>query len=194
MKSIFVLTLMLVAGFAGTAMAENTFGVAWNIGLPTGNTNEFTPGLSLRGVTFEGRTFVRPDVAWGGSIGWNVFNEETSGSQVFNNVTYTGKRWDYINAVPIHLAAFKYFGTNRREPRWYMGMSAGTTFIETRTEVSLYAIQEQNWHLALAPEVGVQLPWSSFIGYVSLRFHHAFEAGDVVAQDWFELKLGFGLD
>jgi hypothetical protein len=54
--------------------------------------------------------------------------------------------------------------------------------------------EEDNWHFALAPEIGWQLPWESFLGYVGVRYHYAFKAGNFDAQQYFEFKIGFGLD
>ncbi len=193
MRTFLALILLLAVG-AGAAQADSVFGVAWAPSVPTGDTNAFAPGLSLRGVSLEMRSFINPTVAWGGSIGWNVFNESLSGTESFGDVTVTGKAWRYINAVPIHLGIFKYSNASRRDSRFFFGLNAGTNWIERRTDFSLIQQTEQNFHLALAPEVGVQMPWNAFLGYMAVRFHHAFKAGEVDAQNWFEFKIGFGLD
>jgi hypothetical protein len=186
-------TLLIVVLAAGTVQAENVFGVAWTPVLPTGNTDGFASGLSLRGASLEMRSFLNPTVAWGGSVGWDVFNEEFSGTETLDEVTVTGKAWNYINAVPVHLGIFKYTSESRRDRRVYFGLHAGATWIERRTDFSILSRTEQRWHFSVAPEVGVQMPWNTFLGYLGVRFHHAFPSGDVEAQDWFEFKIGFGL-
>jgi hypothetical protein len=187
-------TIVLLSLVAAPALAQNTFGAAWSLGIPTGDTSDFAGGFSMRGISLEGRAFRNRDVALGASIGWNVFNDEFSGTREFENVALTGKSWSYVNAIPIYVGAFKYFGTDRRTTRMFAGLNAGTIWIERRTEFGLSAFQEQNWHLAVAPEVGFQLPWSSFLGYAAVRYNVGFSAGDVDTQSWFDIRLGFGLD
>ena len=194
MKTTILLLVLLICAAAPAALAENTFGAAWSLGIPTGDTNDFAPGFSARGISLDWRAFRNSETAIGASIGWNVFNEEKSGTRDFGNVAVTGKLWNYVNAIPIYVNAYKYFGTDRRSPRYFAGLNAGTIWIERRTDFSLYAYQEQNWHLAVAPEVGVQLPWSSFLGYAAVRYNVGFSAGDVDTQSWIDIRLGFGLD
>jgi hypothetical protein len=189
-----VLAGLLVALAAPAAQAQSEFGVAWSLGLPMGDTKDFAPGFSARGVAMDWRTYRTRDFAFGGSIGWNVFNESDSGTFTNGVVSITGKRYRTVNAVPIMAGAYRYFGAARNAPRWYVGLNGGTIWTERRALLGIYGFEESNWHLAMAPEVGVKLPWDAFLGYVALRYNVAFAAGDVDAQQWFELKLGFGLD
>lgn len=190
----FVLVASLLAAAAPAAADNNAFGIAWSLGLPVGNTHEYAPGLSGRGVSMEWRYFRDRTTAFGASAGWNVFNDKDSGTFTSGNLAVTANRWRYVNAVPVYLNAYKYFSEDRRGPRWFAGLNAGTMWVEQRTEIGLYAFQQQNWHLAVAPEVGIQLPWDSFLGYVALRYNVGFRAGDMDTQSWFDLRLGFGLD
>jgi hypothetical protein len=194
MKKTYVLLVLLSLAAAPLAHAQSTFGAAWSLGIPTGDTSDFASGFSARGVSLDWRNFRNRDTAIGASIGWNVFNEEFSGTRDFGNVAVTGKSWNYVNAIPIYVNAFKYFGEDRRARRFFAGLNAGTIWLERHTEFGLSVLQEQNWHLAVAPEVGVQLPWSSFLGYLAVRYNVGFSAGDVDTQSWIDIRLGFGLD
>ncbi len=196
MKRFFVLFgLLLILLPATDVRADNsTFGIAWGISIPTGATKDFTSDVSFRGMSVEWRNFYMRDSAYGINVGWNVFNESDDSTVFFDNGAITGKRWSYINAIPIYGAWYKYFSDDKRSSRFYAGINAGTAWIEQRTEMSLYQLTQDNWHLAIAPEVGMNMPWDSFLGYVAVRYHYAFEAGDVKAQQWIEFKIGFGLD
>jgi len=145
-------------------------------------------------MSVEWRNFYMRDAAYGINVGWNVFNETDDSTVFFDNAAITGKRWHYINAIPIYGAWYKYFSDDKRSSRFYAGINAGTAWIEQRTEMSLYQLTEDNWHFAVAPEVGMNLPWDSFLGYVAARYHYAFKTGDMEAQQWIEFKIGFGLD
>jgi len=193
MKKTLVL-LVLLSLIAASAQAQSTFGAAWSLGIPTGNTSDFASGFSFRGVSLDWRNFRSRDVAIGASIGWNVFNEEESGTRDFGDVAVTGKNWNYVNAIPIYVNGYKYFGEDRRTTRFFAGLNAGTIWVERRTEFSLYALDDKNWHLAVAPEVGVQLPWSSFLGYAAVRYNVGFSSGEADTQSWIDIRLGFGLD
>ena len=190
---LFGLLLMLLP--TAEVRADNsTFGIAWGIGVPTGDTNDYISEVSFRGMSVEWRNFYMRDAAYGINVGWNVFNETNDGTMIFTDGAVTGKHWRYVNAIPIYGSWFKYFSTDQRSSRFYAGINAGTAWIERRTEMGLYQVTNDNWHLAIAPEVGWSLPWDSFLGYVGVRYHYAFEAGDSEAQQWIEFKIGFGLD
>ncbi len=193
MKKI-ILALVLLLVVAPSAQAESTFGIAWNPGIPTGDTADFAGGFSFRGATAEWRNFTRSDFTLGASVGWNVFNDSFSGTATEGNITATGNQWTTVNAVPIMVNAYKYLSTDRRSTRFYFGLGAGVDWIELTKEFGYYQFKDSNWHLALAPEIGVQLPWDSFVGYVGVRYQYAFEAGDSPAQSWFDFKIGFGLN
>jgi hypothetical protein len=195
MKKINVLVLLFVAVFTVQPVlaGNNTFGASWSLALPTGNTKDFTSPLSARGFNLEYQNFFRTDTAFGVNIGYNVFTEEQDQTFVGENFAVTGLRWHYINTVPIYASLHKFFGNNR-DGRFFVGLNAGTAWLEQRMTLGLYEFKDSNWHLGLAPEVGYNFPWDSFLGYASLRFNHLFKAGDIENQGWFELRLGFGLD
>jgi hypothetical protein len=193
MRSI-ILALILLVTMATAAAAESTFGLSWNPSIPVGNTADFAGGFSWRGGTLEWRNYVRSDMTVGASFGWLVMTDKFEGTVTEGPLTVTGKTWSYINTLPMHLTAYKYFDTDRRGPRWYAGLGAGTNWMEYRREVGYYAFQESQWHFAVAPEVGVQMPWNSWVGYFGVRYQHAFAAGDFESQGWFDFKIGFGLD
>ena len=196
MKRIFVLLgLLLILLPGGAAQADNnTFGIAWGISVPFADTKDYTSKVSFRGLSAEWRNFYTRDMAYGINVGWNVFNEEDDSTVYVDNAAFTGKRWNYINAVPIYASWFKYFSHDKRSKRVFAGLNAGTLYMERRTEVGFIGIDEDTWHFALAPEVGFQLPWDAFLGYISARYHYAFKGGDVEAQQYLEFKIGFGLD
>ena len=194
-RFIVLLGLLLILLPAAVVKADNSvFGIAWGISVPTGDTNDFISKVSFRGASAEWRNFYMRDAAYGINIGWNVFNDTDDSTVNFENAAVTGKRWSYINAVPVYGGWFKYFSDDKRSSRFFAGINAGGAWIEKRMDVGFVSIQEDNWHFAVAPEVGWQLPWDSFLGYVGARYHYAFKAGNMEAQQWLEFKIGFGLD
>jgi len=189
-----ILALALVVAMAPVASANSTFGFAWNPAVPLGDLADFTSGLQLRGACMEWRKFNRSDLAVGASISWLVFNDSSEGTVTEGPLTITGKRWDYVNTIPLHVTAYKYFSTDRRSTRVFAGLGAGANWMEYRTEVGSYTFDDSQWHFALAPEIGMQLPWDKWLGFVSVRWQYVFAAGDFEAQNWIDFKIGFGLD
>jgi hypothetical protein len=190
-----MLGLLLILLPTAPSMADDsTFGIAWGISLPTGDTADYISKVSFRGASVEWRNFYQRDAAYGLNVGWNVFNKEEDGTTFFDNGAVTGKSWNYINAVPVYGSWFKYFSADKRSSRFFAGINAGGAWINRRTDVGLVRFEEDNWHFAVAPEVGFNLPWDSFLGYVSARYHYAFKAGNMEAQQYLEFKIGFGLE
>jgi len=195
MKRILLFSLLLILVSVPAAQAgKNVFGGAWNISAPTGDTGDFTSGLSFRGASLEWRHFYTRDMAYGFNATWDVFNEDFDGTATNPNFAITGKIWRYVNAAPMYLSWHRYLNGGQRGKRSFFGLNAGTAYIQRRTEVGIYQMDEDNWHLAVAPEIGMQMPWDSFLGWISVRYNYAFSAGDVDAQQWFEFRVGFGLD
>ena len=194
-RFIVLLGLLAVLLPAGSVLADNsTFGIAWGISVPTGDTKDYISKVSFRGASAEWRNFYQRDAAYGINVGWNVFNEESDETVTFENAAVTGKHWKYINAVPIYAGWFKYFSDDKRSGRFFAGRNVGAAWIEQTADISLIRFQEDNWHFAFAPEVGYHLPWDKFLGYVAARYHVAPSAGSQDTQQWLEFKIGFGLD
>ena len=196
MKKILILVLLgMSAALVALPVqaASRTYGIAWSLAAPTGNTKDLTKPISARGFNLEYRDFFRKDMAWGINLGYNVFVEEHDNTFYGDNFAVTGMRWSYINTVPIYLSCHKFFGNNR-DGRVFVGLNMGTAWLEQRQTLGLYEVKDSNWHFGLAPEIGYNFPWDAFLGYGSIRFNYLNQAGDVPDQSWFELRLGFGLD
>ncbi len=197
MKKLIFVSLLLLA-FSQTSVAvaggNNAFGVSWSSTVGTGNTSDYISGFQARGINVEYRRKVNTNFFWGVNAGYNVFSETGNETLYLDHVQGTGKWGKYINTVPLYLAAYYEFGPRKvRSGRLYVGMNGGAAWLEQRTTLALYAEEDDNWHLAVAPEIGYRLPWDSFVGYVSARYNYLFEAGDTDAQSWLEFRVGFGL-
>ncbi len=182
MKRTTIALLLLTALTMGhtPAQAEGSFGIAWSSAVATGETNDFVPGFHWRGINIEYRNQTSTNWGWGINAGYNVLAKTSSETQYLDNVQFTGKHGRYINTIPIYANVLYSFGPyNKRDGRFYAGLNAGTAWLEHRTELGLFAQEEDNWHLAFAPEIGYHMPWDSFMGYVSARFDYILEAGKV---------------
>jgi Outer membrane protein beta-barrel domain len=197
MKKIILSLLLLVACSLPAqvdAASKSSFGMSWSSTIATGETSDFVSGFQARGVNLEYRQRVNTNWSWGINAGYNVFSETGNSTIYGDHFQATGQWGKYINTIPIYAAAYYDFGAyTRRSGRFYAAMNAGTAWLEQRTALGLYTLEEDNWHFGMAPEFGYHLPWDSFIGHVSVRYNYMFKSGAIEDQSWFEFRVGFGL-
>lgn len=196
MKKLLIVSLLLLAfSVPATALGGDTgFGMSWSSAIGTGETGDFVSGFQARGINVEYRKRVTTNWYWGLNVGYNVLSDTGNETIFGEHVQATGQWGKYINTVPIYLAAFYEFGPKKvRSGRFYVGMNAGTAWLEKMSTLGLYTIEDDNWHVAFAPEIGYKLPWSSFVGHVSMRYNYLFDAGESGKQSWMEFRVGFGL-
>ena len=59
------------------------------------------------------------------------------------------------------------------------------------------ALEENNWHFGMAPEIGLMFPGYSSIFFINLRYTYAFKAGQTVGgnegTDWQYFGLNVGV-
>jgi hypothetical protein len=162
--------------------------------LPIGDQKDFTGGdggqsFSFRGATIEGRKILNENVSAGLSFGWHVFNSSRFTTTTLNNATISGNQARYTNAFPLFVNAHYYFG-QRRGMRPYVGANVGAIYAERRVDINVYAIAQDTWHFAVAPEVGVVFPLGWVVrGVVSARYHYGFSADDYSPQ-YFSFSFG----
>ena len=71
---------------------------------------------------------------------------------------------------------------------------ASAVSVQRRMEMGIYQVTESEWMPALAPEFGMQMPWDAFLGWAAIRYNYGFATGEFDAQQWVELRIGFGLN
>lgn len=189
-------TLLLVLFLGADAYAQDYwFGFEYNTVQASGDAEQFAGGWSWRGGSFGGRRMVRDNASVGFWAGWHVMNERSAELVSFRgedfNADLSGVQYRYINSFPIMLNGHWYAGAVGRV-RPYAGLNAGVYFIERRVEVGLIAIDDDNWHFGLAPEIGVTFPlgWRAR-GLFNARFNWAASAGG--SGDITYWNLGFGI-
>jgi hypothetical protein len=162
---------LLLAGM-GSAKVEaqqgNWFwGLQYMVTAGVSDTKDFVSGgLSFRNFPIEGRYAPSSNVTVGLFFAWQEFNHETG---------------ETINLG----------GADARGVRAYAGAGAGTYYIENRLDIGRSAITVDNWHLGLAPEVGVIIPvdWN-VRAYLNAKYNWAIKAGGI-EHTFFSFGVGF---
>lgn len=157
---------------------------------PLSNTQDFTGGFSWRGIGYDIKKFVKPNLATGLSLGWQVFDQQTDEVISAFGVDVSGDQFRYVNSFPILANASYFFGTHGR-PRPYLGANVGVYVMEHRLDVGLYTIHETNVHFGLAPEAGIAFPVRENLAAVlNGRYNYAFSAGSVDDQSYVTFGIG----
>lgn len=184
---------LLLPGLA-SAQGERSswFGLNWSLASPTANSKQFTSDFSLRGMGLEWRQ-LRGRNSYGLSLGWNATNEETQETSSLPQVDLTGFQFRYINAYSILLAGHTYLGTPGKA-RPFLGLKAGTYYINRRVDVGLWTATDNTWHFGVAPELGFTVPLRQSYGseafYTAVRYNYALAAGSTPYQSWFAIDIG----
>ena len=191
MKKIYIIAI--VALLAAPVFAQSNYtSLQYSIGFGTGDMKEFIGQTSFRGFTIDYRSMVRSDLGVGLDMGWNVFYEE-KGDAVYeyNNITYSGKQWHYSNHFPILLAVDYYRETSGKLTP-YAGFGLGTMYSLQNTDMGTYTFERDAWHFAIRPEIGVLINVSPGLDLTILgKYYYGLKAGDLPAQGYFALNLGF---
>lgn len=203
MKKLVILSLFLFC--ASTLIAQrNLWTVNYRVSFSSGELNDYISSMSWRGIGVEGRQFVTSQIALGGHFSWSVFNEkvrddvkningtvETDEGELPFNADVGGTQFRYVNLMPLLFTTHYYFGDDY-EFRPYLGVGMGVYRSLQRTEVGLMAVQNNNWHFGLAPEIGIMIPTGDFNNalMLSLRYDHPFASNGSINYTNFSINLG----
>jgi hypothetical protein len=174
-----------------TALGQSMHGLTYSLAFPVGETSDYISTMSWRGFTIDGKYFIQENMTLGWTTGWQTLYESESGTFIDGSQSSTGIQYRYLNVLPIFLT-YNYFLKESGEIQPFAGIGAGTNWIERRTNMGLFSSTEDNWHFALAPEVGVLFPagfHSNF--YFSLKYNHAFPSGGSINYAYLGLNIGF---
>lgn len=188
-----VLSILIAFAAVTISAAQNSYvDVAYSIGFGTGDMGDFIKKASFRGISFDYRYAVQPNIAVGFSAGWNTFYEEkASDTYTVDNASLTGKQYRYSNNVPL-LATVTYLLSPDEFFCPYAALGIGTMYARRNTDMNLYTLEQEGWPFVIQPEVGVRLQAADNVGVlVSLKYLNGFKAGDFnSAQSYFTLNVG----
>ncbi|UOK41549.1 MULTISPECIES: outer membrane beta-barrel protein [Flavobacterium] len=191
MKKIFF--TLLVFGCLSTSVTysqskKHVYILEYSVGLGT----DFIDNASFRGIGFEYRNMIKPNIGVGVGFGYNFFYEErdyetyTDGSQSFS-----GKQFRYLHNIPMIVAGDYYFKPNEKiNP--FVGFGIGGNYIFKRTEMGVFLIDDEAFQFAMRPEVGAifQAGPNANISFTA-KYLIGTDADDIDAVNYFALNLGF---
>ena len=189
MKKIFIILLSAVAL---SSSGQSLTALQYSIGFGTGDLGDFVSPASFRGFTIDYRKLVNPNIGVGFEVGWNVFYEEKAyDTYTVGTVSYSGKQYRYNNQFPMLFAA-DYYLKPGEDINPFAGLGIGTMYSLRNTDMGQYTVEEDAWNFALRPEIGVLFAANPDMSLsVTGKYYYGFEAGDLPAQSYFALSLGF---
>jgi outer membrane protein len=187
-KALLVIPIALLL-FSNGAQAQGWFwGMSYGMAVPTADTKDFTEGTSWRNFGIDILYEVGPNTAVGAYFGWNVFDEITAEVALRDNVDVFGTQFRYVNAFPM-LATIRQFFGDSGSIRPFVGAGVGAQYNKNRVDIGQWRIEDNTWHLAAAPEVGVVLPLGNASWFFNAKYNYAFKASDRT-QSHFALNIG----
>jgi len=193
-KNKFILTSVFVVlfGFSSFSQGGGIWNFDWNIGFAMGETADFVSEPSFRGFSIDGRGFVANNLTVGGIVGWNTFYESKGfvTENIGNSGVVHGYKRAYVNAMPIMVNTHYYFSQTTVMP--YAGLGLGTMYVEDRDFVGIYYVQNKAWHFALAPEVGIVVPFGNGNTGVNFnaKYNWAAKTKDTPSYSFLTLNIG----
>ncbi len=181
MKKFAVMVLVLIAIASSALAQDNITAITYQISQPLGDFEKFIGETSWIGLGLEGRRYRSPSskLTFGFAFAWNVFDEKSSDTQVFDSGAVTGTQRRYVNSLPFLLTTNYYF--NRKNSiKPFIGIGAGAYYIIQRLDIGVWKFEETNWHFGIAPEAGFQFPLGEIEGIFSFKYNYALKAGESV--------------
>ncbi len=165
----------------------------YTVSFTTGEARDYISNASFRGMTLDGRSFLNEKVSLGGSVNWATFFENPDYNTFTHGpMAFTGTQNRYINAFPVLFTAHYYFNEFEAMSRVYIGGGIGTYKIVRRTDMGVYRVEDSNWHIGFAPEIGVLFPFAKGQSInVNLKFNYAIAADETIDYQWFGLSVGY---
>jgi len=193
-----ILILIITASVSAQSLGSMTY----NMSFPTDNLSDFIDKTSFKGFGIEGRWFQSRKFTFGLSFAWTVFDQRVGDPiQIVRDgvsATVSGTQIRVVNSLPILATVHYYTGKRRDKFRFYLGTGVGTYYIKQRLEIGLVAFESDNWHIGVAPEVGVLINFSrEFTMIVNTKYNYAFSAGETLGGSddntyaYWGLNVGF---
>jgi outer membrane protein W len=182
--------VVLCALGAGPVQGQSWYALTYQPAQPLSNTQDFTNNFGWRGIGFEYRRQVKPNLALGLIFAWQVFDEQTDEVVSAFGVDISGDQFRYVNSWPM-LANATYFFGNQGGLRPFLGANVGAYVMQHRMDVGLYTIEETNVHFGFGPEAGVAIPIRPDLAAVlNTRLNYALAAGSVEDQSYLSFGIG----
>ncbi len=187
------LLLLLTLGIATAASAQmGTISINYEMAFPASDLKNFISENSFRGVSINTDYHLGPNFTAGIYLGWQVFNEKVAGEFSTEEADLFGTRVRYVNSFPLLLTGYYHLGESG-PIRPFFGAGLGLLRSLQRTDVGIFLVQNNNWHFAVTPEVGVKLSPGAVGLRASVKYNYTTDTDDSFNYNYFAVSLGIML-
>jgi hypothetical protein len=126
----------------------------WEIAEPIGDFNKYISDTSFRGFSFEGRSFVKPNLSVGLSASFNRFQQtfDMETMQV-GNATVSGPVYRYADMFALRALGHFYLPHGNFKP--YGGLGIGGSWDYAFQQVADLSKSQSNFDFIVSPEIGL---------------------------------------
>lgn len=198
MKKLYIVILFVFGSIGLSNAQESYWAINWDISSGLGETGDFIGNVNFRGVSFEGRYFLKESLTIGGSIGWSSLYEKQDNlppveiSEGGYDGHLSGTQLHYLNTVPI-LFTSHYYMNGFGKGKIFLGAGIGGLYAEQRNDIGLRSIYDDGFGFAFQPEIGTMIP----VGYngsglnVAFKYLYGTSVGDLSSISTITLSVGF---
>ena len=191
MKKIFF-ALLLTGVIATTQVKaqESMYSIQYSMGFAAGDLKEFNEAASFRGMSFEYRYMMKPNMGVGLETGYNLFYDRmdyatyTQGTESLSGIQYR-----YTHAVPV-LAAFDYYLKPDTQVNPFIGLGVGTLYTYRDLDMGMFTMESDVWQFALRPQVGALISTPAADVIIGAKYFSGFKANDTEGQSYFTINVG----
>jgi hypothetical protein len=190
-KIFFVLLLTGVIATTQVKAQENLYSIQYSIGFAAGDLKEFNEAASFRGMSFEYRYMMKPNMGVGLETGYNLFYDRldyatyTQGTESLSGIQYR-----YTHVVPV-LAAFDYYLKPDTKVNPFVGLGIGTLYTFRDLDMGMFTMKSDVWQFALRPQVGAIISTPAADVILGAKYFNGFKANDTEGQSYFTIKACF---
>lgn len=189
MKKLFYTFLFI--GCLSTSISysqQHLYSMEYSVGMG----NDFVTKPSFRGLGFEYRNMVKPNIGVGFGIGYNFFYEEKNyDTYTDDNASISGKQYRYLHNIPL-MAAVDYYFKPKTKINPFVGLGIGGNYVFQRIEMGVFLADDEAFQFALRPEAGVIFAAGPNTDLIfSAKYLLGSDSDSMDGQSYLALNLGF---
>jgi hypothetical protein len=151
---------------------RSLFVLTYSMASSLGNSYDYIPGFSPRGISFGYRFHILPQFAVGLLFAWQTFENKSATTETFNNGTMTirGTQIRTRSFMPLVATAHYNFKVKSDKVVPFAGIETGAYHVASVEDYPWFYLSDSQWHFGFAPELGLRLANVKFPLYLALKY------------------------
>lgn len=193
MKKILYTVALFFVTFSA-AHSQNIWSINYDVGFPVGDLSDYVSKPSWRGFGVSGASYITDNINIGGTFVWSGYydkNDRTTYSEPGTDLTSAVWKYMYVTTLSFDVN-YSFMPGGAIQP--YAGFGMGPYYVQQETQAGRYLIVDKNWKFALAPQIGVNMPFgaSDWGLHVRARYNNVFyNVNDMKNLSNISVSVGF---